>query len=564
MVGSSAGIADAAKAPATPTMTNNATAPASATCPDHVTTPPPVDTSEQAAPGQPTPTPLPEPSVPIGGTRMGECGNVLPQGAPPLPTDITAESWLLEDLDTGAVLAAKDPHARERPASLIKLLLSLVVTRELDPNSMVTATQDDENQPPTRVGIEPDAQYTVSNLVTALLMKSGNDVAYALAMQLGGLSATEQKMDALAVQLGALDTRAGTPSGLDGPGMSASAYDMAVIFRAAMTNQIISNAVQTKTLTLPASNGESAVDVDNENELLVGGVATGKYPGEIGGKTGFTTDAQHTYADAAEQNGHRVALVMMRNPDDLDGVYKNAKELLDYGFQLEAAELPAVGQVVDSNPLTTTSTASTNSGKAGSSQNSLAAAAADDPISPFGTVGKPLTILAGVAVFLIAILVIRRRLGRKKRAAKAEAAKAAKAKAAVATSAESAESSAATATSSSEVGGAAALDDTAVIGGAPADDARTNGSTGNETNGTMLRVAGANDTATSEAAAGSPTANGGDVNWDAVDEAFAKPAPVRLVRKAMRAPMRRTGQGQLSDGEAANATETTEVFHRIQ
>ena len=423
-------MADAARKP--PPTTNNATAPASATCPDHVTPPPPVDTSEQPLPGQPTPPPLPEPATPIGGPQLGECGVIVPAGAPAAPGDINADAWLLEDLDTGAVLAAKDPHARERPASLIKLLLSLVVTRELNPNSTVTATQDDANQPPTRVGILPGAAYPVTDLIDALLMKSGNDVAYALATALGGLPAATQKMDALAKQLGALDTRAATPSGLDGAGMSASAYDLAVIFRAAMTNQIISTAVQTRTLTLPASNGQPAVSVTNENSLLMGEYSP-KYPGEIGGKTGFTTDAQHTYADAAQQNGHRVALIMMRNSNNLPGVYKNATELLDYGFQLDAAKLPPIGQVVDSNPLAARATTSASTkDKAGPSDaaseaNAVRAARTpDDPISPFGTVGMPLTILAGLAMLLILALVLRRRAAKKKRADRAKQAVAAK------------------------------------------------------------------------------------------------------------------------------------------
>lgn len=419
-----AGVADAAKKPTTPVMTNNVAAPP-ASCPDHITPPPPVDTSERPLPGQPTPGPMPEPATPIGGPRMAECGVIVPQGAPAAPADINAESWLLEDLDTGAVLAAKDPHARERPASLIKLLLSLVVTRELNPNSSITATQDDANQPPTRVGIRPGASYQVTQLIDALLMKSGNDVAYALATALGGLPAATQKMDALAYQLGALDTRAATPSGLDGPGMSASAYDIGVIFRAAMTNKIISTAVQTRTLTLPASNGQPAVQVTNENSLLMGDYSP-KYPGEIGGKTGFTTDAQHTYADAASQNGHRVALIMMRNSNNLPNVYKNAKELLDYGFQLDEAKLPPVGQIVDGNPLVSKTTAKT-SAKDKPSQAAANAKAIhdaqtpDDPFSWFGTVGMPLTILAGVAMLLILALVLRRKAAKRRRAARAKA-----------------------------------------------------------------------------------------------------------------------------------------------
>jgi D-alanyl-D-alanine carboxypeptidase (penicillin-binding protein 5/6) len=514
----SAGVADAAGKPTTPAMTNNVATPPTG-CPDHVTPPPPVDTSERPAPGQATPGPMPEPTVPIGGPRMAECGVILPQGAPAAPADINAESWVLEDLDTGAVLAAKDPHARERPASLIKLLLSLVVTRELNPNSTITATQDDANQPATRVGILPGAAYPVTDLIDALLMKSGNDVAYALATALGGLPAATQKMNALAYQLGALDTRAATPSGLDGPGMSASAYDLAVIFRAAMTNQIISTAVQTKTLTLPASNGQPAVQVTNENSLLMGDYSP-RYPGEIGGKTGFTTDAQHTYADAAQQNGHRVALIMMRNPDNLPDVYKNAKELLDYGFQLDAAKLPPVGQVVDANPLSSRTTA-TSSAKGRTSAGATAAiraAQAPEPFSPFGTVGKPLTILAGVALLLILVLVLRRKAAKRKRAARAKALVAEKKAADAAKARAAAEAEAA-----------------------------------------------AQATATSDEPEPPPSTVGDTASWAAVDEAFAampkpsRPAPKRVGTGRAPAP-RPTG----GSADADNSTEPTEFFGRIQ
>ncbi|HEY4019657.1 MAG TPA: serine hydrolase [Pseudonocardiaceae bacterium] len=517
-----AGIADAAKKPPTPTMTDNVTAPSSSTCPDHVTPPPPVDTSEQPAPGQATLPPMPVPATPVGGAQLGGCGVILPPGAPAAPADITADSWLLEDLDTGAVLAAKDPHARERPASLIKLLLSLVVTKELSPSSTVTATQDDANQPATRVGIKPGAAYAVTDLIDALLMKSGNDVAYALATQLGGLPTAVQKMDALAQQLGALDTRAATPSGLDGPGMSASAYDLAVIFRAAMANQIISTAVQTKTIMLPASNGQPAVSVTNENSLLMGDYSP-TYPGEIGGKTGFTSDAQHTYADLAERNGHRVALIMMHNSGNLPGVYKNATELLDYGFQLDAAKLPPVGQVVNSNPLAAKATTpvstkdKSGSGQSASEANLMRAAQTpDDPISPFGTVGKPLTALAGVAMLLILVLVLRRRLAKKKRALQAKAAVAAKKKAAEAAQAKP----------------------TPRPPNADEPEPR-------------------------------PSTIGDTASWAAVDEAFAemsqqmRPAP-RRVGTGTPPGARTNGKNGMSPADVANATEATEIFGRIQ
>lgn len=96
-----------------------------------------VDTSEKPAPGQSVPPPLPVPAQPVGGPLLGGCATILPPGAPPLPAGDTAASWVVQNLDTGDVVAAKDPHARERPASLIKTLLALVVVTELKPDQIV-------------------------------------------------------------------------------------------------------------------------------------------------------------------------------------------------------------------------------------------------------------------------------------------------------------------------------------------------------------------------------------------------------------------------------------------
>ena len=586
LVAGTAGVADAAKKPVTSTTTNNAAPPA--TCPDHVTPPAAVDTSEQPAPGQPTPPPLPEPASPVGGAALGGCGVIVPPGAPAAPSGINADSWVLEDLDTGAVLAAKDPHARERPASLIKLLLSLVVTRELNPNSTITATQDDANQTPTLVGIKPGAAYTVTNLLDALLMDSGNDVAYALAVQLGGLQAAEQKMDALAAQLGALDTRAGTPSGLDGPGMSASAYDLAVIFRAAMANPIIANAVQLRTLTLPASNGQPAVQVTNQNAMLMGSGYSPKYPGELGGKNGFTSDAQHTYANAAAQNGHRVAVIIMHDADDIPGVYKNARELLDYGFQLDAAKLPAIGQVVDSNPLTgkatTTSSAKdkeTSSQAARDANMVRAARTPDDPISPFGTVGKPLTILAGVVMLIIVALVLRRKAAKRKRAARAKAAVAEKKAADAAKAARAAEHAAAPAPPDEQERKLSTVGDTAswaAVDEAFAEMAQQKRPTPNRNGApasSRTPVVNRNEATVNRNEPPAPPRNDSPNNGGSATKRIATPAPKRVGTGTP--PSARNGRNArngaadsnangtpMSPTEVANSTESTEVFGRFQ
>ncbi len=192
------------------------------TCPYKVTTPPAVDSSEVPQAGDP-PLPLPVPAKPVGGDALASCGVIVAPNTPPVPDDVSAESWLVADLDTGEIIAARDPHARHRPASIIKVLAAMQAINELPLNKMVEGTQDDANAEGTRVGVDVGGHYTVNDLLHGLLMHSGNDAAHALAAQLGGMDTTVQKINVLARKLGGADTRAATPSGLDGPGMSTSA-----------------------------------------------------------------------------------------------------------------------------------------------------------------------------------------------------------------------------------------------------------------------------------------------------------------------------------------------------
>jgi D-alanyl-D-alanine carboxypeptidase (penicillin-binding protein 5/6) len=295
-------------------------------CPNKTTPPKPVDTSENPKPGQPSPGPIAVPDKPAGGTRMAECGVIAPPGVAAPPADVTPQSWILADVDTGQVLGAKDPHARQRPASLIKVLLAVAVLDEVDMNKVITGTQEDANQDGTRVGMGPGGQYTAKQLLFALLMRSGNDAAHALARQLGTIPQAVAKMNATARKLGALDTQTASPSGLDGPGMMTSSYDMALFYREAMKHPEFAEAISTKQIDFPGYADKPGYKVNNDNRLL------GAYPGFLGGKTGFTDDARHTYLGGAKQNGHRLVVVLMRGEQQPVRMADQGGHLLDWGF----------------------------------------------------------------------------------------------------------------------------------------------------------------------------------------------------------------------------------------
>ena len=326
------------------------------------------------------PTPLPVPATPVGGGRMGECGVIVPAGAPPLPSDISAGSWMIADLDTGEILAAKDPHGRYRPASTLKLLTAQVMLKNLTNLDLpVEGTQADTAQDGTRVGLEAGGVYTVRQLLSYLVMISGNDAANALARTNGGYDKTVADMNATALALGALDTRAATPSGLDGPGQSTSAYDLALFARKDMATPPFPEMISAQDVRVPGAGNEGYIAA-NDNQLLY------QYPGALGGKTGFTDDAGNTYVGMAERNGRRLVVTMMNGNHVPRRQWMQAASLLDWGFALPATT-PPVGQLVGSlaeatgAPSPTPSTGPPTASGASGATGSAGTGAADTAVS---------------------------------------------------------------------------------------------------------------------------------------------------------------------------------------
>ena len=143
--------------------------------------------------------------------------------------------------------------------------------------------------------------------------------------------------------LGAFDTRPATPSGLDGPGMSSSAYDLALLFRQALREPLFAEIIATRTMPLPGYGDRPGFVLSNANPLL------SRYPGTLGSKTGFTDAARHTIVAAAERDGRRLVVAVVRAENTPMMTWQQAALLLDYGFALPP-DAPAVGTLVDGRP----------------------------------------------------------------------------------------------------------------------------------------------------------------------------------------------------------------------
>ncbi len=275
---------------------------------------------------------------------MASSGLVVPAAAA-RPPAVTAQAWVLADLDTGEILAACAPHAFHPPASTQKLLTVLVALDKLDPKQTVTVTPDDLAFEPgsSAVGLVKGGKYTVETVLLGLLMASGNDAANVLARLAGGpqgVAGTLKAMNEEARRLGALDTNAVTPSGLDGAGQFTSAYDLALIARADFARDDFRRYTGTERTVIPAQPPKfKAFQIQNDNRLLT------QYDGAIGGKTGFTDLARHTYVGAAERNGRRLVVTMLRGENRPQRLWQQGGTLLDWGFSVPKGTEP-VGRLV--------------------------------------------------------------------------------------------------------------------------------------------------------------------------------------------------------------------------
>ncbi|MGR6319360.1 serine hydrolase [Micromonospora soli] len=356
------------------------------------------------APATPPPQP-PPPADPaaraVGGAALATDGLVVPP-ATPAPPAVTATSWLVADLDSGAVLGGCGPHEYGVPASVQKLLLAATMLPRLNPHQEVTVTAEDLAIEPgsSAVGLAEGGRYRIETIWLGLLLKSGNEAANALARlgggpdgQAGGVRAMNEE----ARRLGALQTHAVTPSGLDAPGQFTSAYDLALIARACFADPAFRRYTATRTAEIPGQLAlhEKPFQIQNDNQLLT------HYPGALGGKTGFTDLARHTYVGAAERGGRRLVVTLLGAEIPIQRGWQQGAALLDWGFGLPRNA--SVGRLVGPGELSSASPAPTVAASAlagGAGLHGTASGAGGGWPGTAPSVGVGVVLVAGGAVLL--------------------------------------------------------------------------------------------------------------------------------------------------------------------
>lgn len=247
----------------------------------------------------------------------------MPYSAGKAMPEVSSHSACVIDIDTGRILAAKNKNEKSEPASITKIMTALIALENADIKKVVTIPGAAAGVEGSSIYIKAGEKYSLEDLLYGLMLRSGNDAATAIAIDVAGsVDAFVEKMNQKAQELGCTGTHFNNPHGLPDEKHYTTAHDMALITAAALRNDTFVKIVSTKNYTAEPDGAGETRSWQNKNKLLW------QYEGAIGVKTGYTKSAGKTYVGAADRNGIRIAVVVLGAKD----MWGDAATLLDDAF----------------------------------------------------------------------------------------------------------------------------------------------------------------------------------------------------------------------------------------
>lgn len=250
------------------------------------------------------------------------------------PPDVKGASVVVIDATSGEVLYQRNPDERRPVASTQKLLTSLIVAEHGNLEKEVVIDPIDEATEPTTLQLKPGTSYSRGTLLTALLVKSANDVARALGRDVGGsIDAFAKLMNQRAASLGANSSHFVNPNGLPIPDQYSTAADMAKIARAAHANQTLKPIMATKFLSFRYADGHVHMLRNTNQTMRENWFCTGM-------KTGYTDKAKHCLVSSGENEGREVICVILGSSKDR--IFTDSAKMLRWALGLPQ-ETPSAG-----------------------------------------------------------------------------------------------------------------------------------------------------------------------------------------------------------------------------
>ena len=318
---------------------------------------------------------------------------------------IYAESGILVDLDTQEILYSKNIDKQLYPASITKIMTTLVAIESSSPEEPVTFSQyalDSIEWDSSNIGCRLNETLTMEQCWYAMMLNSANEVCCGVAEHISGsIEAFVEKMNQKAAELGCTNTHFSNPNGLPDETHYTTAHDMALIANAAYQNETFRQVFSTRQYEIPPTPQYTETRYLYNHHKMMQPDTEYYYEGCLGGKTGYTETALNTLVTIASRNGKNLLCVTMRTQGRQ--VYTDTASLFDYGFSQtfpadEAALLTVAEPTVTETPTPEPSPTATEvqDEENGSSKGSSSSAA--DTVQDMFPVWIPLT-----AVFVIAV-----------------------------------------------------------------------------------------------------------------------------------------------------------------
>ena len=255
-----------------------------------------------------------------------------------VPTGLYSTGAVLMDADSGRVLFAKNGDEAYAMASTTKIMTCILALELGKPDQIVTFSDYAASMPDVQMNAKAGEQYYLKDLLYSTMLESHNDSAVAVAEAIAGdVGSFAKLMDQKAEAIGCMKTNFVTPNGLDGTDEEGehvtTAKDLALILRycisiSAKASEFI-KITGTQSYEFQELQGKRYVSCQNHNALL------DSYEGALTGKTGFTGKAGYCYTGAAKRGEETMVIALLGAGwyPHKSYKWKDAKELLDYGFE---------------------------------------------------------------------------------------------------------------------------------------------------------------------------------------------------------------------------------------
>ena len=246
---------------------------------------------------------------------------------------IQAEGGILMDADSGCVIFGQNIHQQFFPASITKILTALIIVERCDLDDTITFSHNavyNVERGSTSAGYDTGDQITVREALYAMLLKSANEVANALAEHCAGsIEEFAVLMNEKAAELGCKDSHFANPSGLNDPNHYTTAYDFALISKAAFENPVFVEFDSTTYHEMgPNATNKEPFTVYCGHKMMKKNSGM-YYPGILGGKTGYTTLAGNTLVTCVERDGLKLITVVLNGHQTH---YTDTQAMMDFGF----------------------------------------------------------------------------------------------------------------------------------------------------------------------------------------------------------------------------------------